>query len=120
MVRPFQRKFSSVDWSKLSKKLTDSKAKSALASLQQTYGEVYADANKYLKEPAEIDFEHYKSIIKTKGLVEAFEVFCIDIDMNFLESDVIAFYRKITRLWSLRKWIQPCTLRKVRKRRSAW
>lgn len=66
-----------LDWDVLSQKLTDPRARAALDSLRNTHGEIQSEAREFLKEPEAIDFDHYRSVIKNKDLVNALEVRCV-------------------------------------------
>lgn len=74
IVRSAVRAQRATDWEAISTKLTDPRARAALDSLRSVHGEIQAEAREYLKEPEAIDFDHYRSIIKNKDLVNALEV----------------------------------------------
>jgi hypothetical protein len=65
-----------VEWDSLASKLTDPRARAALDSLRNLHSEIKAEAREYIKEPEAIDFNHYRSVIKNKELVDIMEV-CI-------------------------------------------
>ncbi len=63
-----------LEWDALSNKLTDPRARAALDSLRNVHAEIRTEAREYVKEPEPLDFEHYRSVIKNKDLVDALEV----------------------------------------------
>nr|CCA19032.1 conserved hypothetical protein [Albugo laibachii Nc14] len=63
----------SLDWNVMYTKLSDPQARAALEGLQNVHAQIQADAREYVKEPEPIDFEHYRSVIKDKDLVDAIE-----------------------------------------------
>lgn len=62
-----------INWSGMSEKLSDPKARVALNSLRKLYNETVQEHQIYSKDPAPIDFEAYKSKIKFPGIVEALQ-----------------------------------------------
>uniref|UniRef100_M4C2M3 Uncharacterized protein n=1 Tax=Hyaloperonospora arabidopsidis (strain Emoy2) TaxID=559515 RepID=M4C2M3_HYAAE len=62
-----------IEWSTISQKLSDPRARAALDSLRDVHGQIAAEARVYLKEPEAIDFDYYRSVIKNKELVDAME-----------------------------------------------
>ena len=62
------------EWDVLRKKLTDPKTRAALDSLKNTYEAIQREGETFMKDAAPIDFNAYRGKIKTKGLVDEFEV----------------------------------------------
>ncbi|CAH0486705.1 unnamed protein product [Peronospora farinosa] len=62
-----------IEWSTISQKLSDPRARAALDSLRDVHGQIAAEARNFVKEPEAIDFDYYRSVIKNKELVDAME-----------------------------------------------
>lgn len=62
-----------IEWTAISQKLTDPRARAALDSLRDVHGQIAGEARTYVKEPEPIDFDYYRSVIKNKDLVDAME-----------------------------------------------
>ena len=90
----------SLDWNVMYTKLSDPQARAALEGLQNAHAQIQADAREYVKEPEPIDFEHYRSVIKDKDLVDAIEVHSL---YQKLSSPHIPFlYSKTTKVSNFR------------------
>jgi len=63
----------SVDWASLSSKVQSDAARSEVARLRQLYDEISAQNRAIPEAVAPIDFSHYRSVIKSPGIVDEME-----------------------------------------------
>jgi len=79
MIRIVSRKFTTatavraMDWMSLSQKVTTDVTKAEVNRLRDLHGDLTAYARSISDKPADIDFSHYRSTIKSAGVVDAIE-----------------------------------------------